>query len=75
MEELLNVLREVRPDVDFTAHKTLIDDGVLDSLNIMEIVGEICDTFDITLSPADIIPANFNSANAMWAMITRIQNS
>lgn len=73
MEKLLEVLHEVRPDVDFSQNKALIDDGVLDSLNIMEIVGELCDAFDIEISPADIVPANFNSAEAMFAMIERLR--
>lgn len=75
MEELLQLLHEVRPDVDFTANKALIDGGVLDSLNIMEIVGELCDRFDIEISPVDIAPQNFNSAEAMWAMVERLRNA
>ncbi len=73
MEELLEVLQEIRPDVDFVNNKKLIDNGVLDSLNILEIVSELCDTFDIEISPADIIPANFNSAQAMFEMIERLK--
>ena len=73
MDKLLEVLEEIRPDVDFKNNKKLIDDGVLDSLNILEIVAELCDTFDIEISPADIIPSNFNSAEAMLAMIERLK--
>ena len=73
MDKLLEVLEEIRPDVDFKSNKKLIDDGVLDSLNILEIVSELCDTFDIEISPADIIPSNFNSAEAMLAMIERLK--
>ncbi len=73
MDKLLEVLQEIRPDVDFVNNKKLIDNGVLDSLNILEIVSELCDTFDIEISPADIIPANFNSAEAMLAMIERLK--
>ncbi len=73
MDKLLEVLEEIRPDVDFKNNKKLIDDGVLDSLNILEIVSELCDTFDIEISPADIIPSNFNSAEAMLAMIERLK--
>ncbi len=74
MDKLLEVLGEIRPDVDFVNNKSLIDSAVLDSLNILEIVSELCDTFDIEISPAEIIPANFNSAEAMWAMIKRLQD-
>ncbi len=73
MDKLLEVLKEIRPDVDFVNNKKLIDDGVLDSLNILEIVSELCDTFDIEITPADIIPTNFNSAEAMFAMIQRLK--
>lgn len=73
MDKLLEVLGEIRPDVDFASNKRLIDDGVLDSLNILEIVSELSDAFDVEISPADIVPANFNSADAMWAMIQRLK--
>ena len=73
MDKLLEILSEVRPDVDFKNETKLIDNGILDSLNIMEILAEISDEFDIELSPADIVPANFNSAESLWAMIQRLQ--
>lgn len=73
MDKLLEILSEVRPDVDFINETKLIDNGILDSLNIMEIIAEISDEFDIELSPADIVPANFNSAESRWAMIQRLQ--
>lgn len=73
MGKLLEILSEVRPDVDFKNETKLIDNGILDSLNIMEIIAEISDEFDIELSPADIVPANFNSAESLWAMIQRLQ--
>ncbi len=73
MEKLLAILNEIRPDVDFTTENDLVGGGILDSLDIMEIVAEISDAFDITLSPADIVPANFHSAEALWQMIQRKQ--
>lgn len=73
MDKLLEILSEVRPDIDFKNETKLIDNGILDSLNIMEIIAEISDEFDIELSPADIVPANFNSAESLWTMIQRLQ--
>ncbi len=73
MEQLLEILSEIRPDIDFATEEGLIDNGMLDSLNIMSIVSEITDAFDIVVSPADIIPSNFNSAKALWAMIERLK--
>lgn len=62
MEELIDILEEINPDVDYETCDTLIDDGYLDSFAIVSLVGELNDTFDIEISPADIIPENFNSA-------------
>ena len=73
MEQLLEILSEIRPDIDFETEEGRIDNGMLDSLNIMSIVSEITDAFDIVVSPADIIPSNFNSAKALWAMIERLK--
>ena len=74
MEELLEVLNEVNADIDFENCESLIDDGILDSFDIVSIVGELNDEFDVEISPVDIIPKNFNSAKAMWSMIERLQD-
>ena len=75
MEQLLEILTEVNADVDFETCDTLIDDGILDSFDIVSIVGELNDTFDIEITPVDIVPENFNSAEAMWEMIQRLQDN
>lgn len=75
MEELLEILKEVNADVDFETCTTLIDDAILDSFDIVSIVGEINDAFDVEITPVDIVPDNFNSANAMYAMIQRLQDN
>ena len=72
MEELIELLEEIQPDADFENCDTLIDDGILDSFAILSIVSELQDTYDITITPADIIPENFNSAKALWDMVCRI---
>lgn len=73
MDKLLALLKEVNEDIDFENCTTLIDDGLLDSFAILEIVGEINDEFDVEVSAPDIIPENFNSAAALWAMIQKLQ--
>ncbi len=75
MEELIRILEEVRPDIDFSAEKSLIDGGVLDSFDIITIVGELNDAFDIEINVADLLPENFNSAEAMWELVTKLKNS
>ena len=71
MEELIELLEEIQPDADFENCDTLIDDGILDSFAILSIVSELQDTYDITITPADIIPENFNSAKALWIRLRR----
>lgn len=73
MEELMEILEEIRPDVDFGTETSLVDDKILSSFDILSIIGEISDTYDITLTPAEIIPKNFNSAKAMWEMICQLK--
>lgn len=73
MEKLIEILEEVNPDVDYRTCTTLIDDGLLDSFAILEIVSEINDEFDVEVSAPDIVPENFNSAAALWKMIERLQ--
>ena len=72
MDQLLDILTEVNSDVDYETCDTLVDDGILDSFDIVSIVGELNDTFDINITPVDIVPENFNSAEAMWDMIQRL---
>lgn len=74
MNELLEILEDIKPDVDFKQCTTLIDDGILDSFDILSIVGELNEAFDIEITPVDIIPANFNSAQALWDMVQRLQD-
>jgi len=73
MEELISILEEVRPDLDFETENSLIDDGILDSFDIITIVGELNDAFDIEINVADLLPENFNSAEAMWELIEKLQ--
>ena len=71
MEELMEILEDICPDVDFEKETALLDDRVIQSFHVISIVSEISEAFGITISPADLIPANFNSAQAMWDMIQR----
>ncbi len=74
MEELMEILEELRPDVDFTNEKSLVTGGVLDSFDIISLVSQLNDEFDITIKPANLVPENFNSAEAMFALIEKLQD-
>lgn len=71
MDELMEILESLRPDVDFAAETALVTDEILQSFDIVSLVGEINDTFDVEITPVDLVPENFNSADAIWAMIQR----
>lgn len=73
MERLLEMLEELAPDVDVATCKDLIDGHHLDSLMILSLVADLEDEFDVAIPAVEIIPQNFNSAEALWAMITRLQ--
>lgn len=73
MEELLEILNDLNPDVDYETEDKLIDNKCYDSFKIITLISQISDTFEIELGPEHLIPENFNSAKAMWAMIQRIQ--
>lgn len=73
MEQLLKILSEIKPDVDFNIAESLIDDEIFDSFDIVQLVGQISEEFEIEISPNDILPENFNSAGAMWQMIQRLK--
>ena len=73
MDELLEILNDIQPGVDFENETHLIDNHLLDSLSIISLVAELEDTFDVTIPAVEIIPDNFNSAEAMLEMLQRLQ--
>ena len=73
MERLIEILEDIQPQADYETCTTLIDDHILDSMSIIDLVAELEEEFDVTIPTVEIIPANFNSAQAMYDMITRLQ--
>ncbi len=73
MEKILEILKSIRSDVDFETETQLIDGGLLDSFDVVSVVGELCDAFDITITAEDLEPENFNSAAAILALVERLQ--
>lgn len=74
MEELMQILSDIRPDVDFENCTTLIDDKILDSFDIISIITELNSQMDVAVPADQIIPENFNSAKALWAMVEKLQD-
>ena len=75
METLLNILNELHNDIDFSTAEGLIDEGVLDSLDIVTLITEINDAFDISIPAEEIIPENFNSATAIMNLINKLDEA
>ena len=69
LEELLEILTEAVPGVDFETETALVDDEILESLDIVTIVSEIKEAFDMEIAVDDLVPENFNSVQAMLALI------
>ena len=73
MDKLMNILWEINPDIDFETENALIDGGMLDSFDIVTLVAEIDDAFGIEIPAEALIPENFNSAKAIFALIQQLQ--
>jgi len=72
MELLLDILEDIHPDVNFKEMTGLIDEGILDSFDIIRIVADIDEEFDVAIPPEEIIPENFNSAKSLYELIERL---
>jgi D-alanine--poly(phosphoribitol) ligase subunit 2 len=73
MEDLFKVLEKIKPGVDFKNNNSLIDDEILDSFDIVTLVAALDEEFDIQITAKDILPENFNSAEAMYKLIQRLE--
>ncbi len=72
MDRLLEILRDVAPDADVENETGFIDSGILDSFSLINLVSQINETFGVELRLEQLVPGNFNSAAAMWNMISRL---
>jgi len=72
MDDLLQILTGLHPDVDFSTCVDLVDGGIIDSFDIISLIAEIDNTFDVQIPAEEIVPENFNSAQALHALITRL---
>ena len=74
MDELLSILKGICPKVDFVNEKKMIDDGILDSFDIIFIVNELNEHYDIEIDVDDLEPENFNTVEAMLELIEKLSN-
>lgn len=73
-EKILNILKEIKPGIDFEGRTDLIDAGVLASFDIISLVAELNDEFDIEISVVELVPENFNSISAIAKMVQRLED-
>ncbi len=73
MDKLIEILEELQPDVDYKTCEDLVDGRHLDSLTILSLISEIENEFDVEVPTVEIIPANFNSAKSIYALIERLK--
>lgn len=74
MDKLLEILKGIRPDVDFENETELIDEGILDSFDVVSIISEIDDVFGVQIRINELDPENFNSAEAIWTLIEKLKD-
>ena len=74
MEELYELLDSLKMNIDFRSEKSLIDDGILESMDIVIIVDELMCHYDIEITVDDLLPENFNSAEAILALVEKLQD-
>lgn len=74
MDELIKILEGIHPDVDYATATNLIDGKILDSFDIISLVSEIAEAFDVVISAEYMVPENFNSAQAIWDLIQKLED-
>lgn len=74
MEELIKILEDIKPGIDFNKEENLIEDEILDSFDIVNLVSRLDDEFDVKITPADLVPENFKSAQSIYNLIQQLQD-
>ena len=72
VDKLIAILNEIRPGVDWASEKSIIDDGLLDSFDIISLVGEFEAAFGVKVGLEHLEPENFNSVDAMKALVEEL---
>ena len=74
METIIDIIKELKPGVDIDVTTKLIDEKILDSLAMISLVAELGDEFDVEITAQDIVPENFATVEAIYAMIERLED-
>ena len=71
-QQIINAILEVKPGVDLESSKDFIEDGIIDSFDVITIISELNDIFDVEIGMLDLVPENFKSIDTIAAMIQRL---
>lgn len=74
MEQFLEILKGIRPDVDFSNETALIDDGILDSFDVVSIISELDDAYNVQIRINELDPGNFNSSESIWNLVQKLKH-
>lgn len=75
MEELIEIIKEYVPDIELNKEQALLDDALIDSIQLVEIISDISEKFQIEISGDDIDPDNFQSIQKIWKLILKLKNN
>ena len=73
MNDIIKILEQIKQGVDFNTEENLIEEEILDSFDIVTLVARLNEEFDIEITPADLVPENFNSAQKIYELVTRLE--
>ena len=73
-EKIFEILKSIRSDIDFRSETALVDNGLLDSFDLVSIVSDLNDEFDVRIRVEDLQPENFNSLDSIGALIAHLQD-
>ena len=74
-EEILEILTDLMPNVDFDNATSLADDGIIDSINVVNIVTELAIAFDVQVPFEALVNENFNSVDAIVNLVKSLQEN
>ena len=74
IEEIMNILAEVKPGLQVTPGEELVRTGLLDSVDIMSVVMALAEEWDLEISPLDLKEENFHTANAILTLVNRLED-
>lgn len=74
MERIIELLQEIKEDIDYANEEHLIDDELLDSFDILQLISALDDEFDVAIPASMIVPQNFNSVEALWNMVQELMD-